>query len=93
MTRSGFLRALLALLAMPMAPSAAAKDSWPARNAKHSVSSPSSMAPRLPWPRPTLRSSATEPGTQKACRPMPMAAAASDAVLQPFFTAMAQPRV
>ena len=37
MTRRGFLRTLLALRAMPMAPSAAAKDSWPARNAKHSV--------------------------------------------------------
>ena len=73
MTRRGSLRALLALRTMPMAPSAAAKDSWPARKAKHLVSSDSSMAPRLPWPRPTLRSSATEPAMQKACRPTPMA--------------------
>ena len=35
MTRRGFLRALLAFLTMPMAPSAAAKDSWPARKQKH----------------------------------------------------------
>ena len=34
MTRRGFLRTLLALRAMPMAPSAAAKDSWPARKAE-----------------------------------------------------------
>ena len=34
MTRRGVLRTLLALRAMPMAPSAAAKDSWPARNAE-----------------------------------------------------------
>ena len=92
MTRSGFLRALLALSAMPMAPSAAAKDSWPARNAKHSVSSPRSMAPRSPWPLPTLRSSATEPGTQKAWRPSPIMAAASEALLAPFLMAMAQPQ-
>ena len=39
MTRRGSLRALLAFLTMPMAPSAAAKDSWPARKAKHLVSS------------------------------------------------------
>ena len=32
--RRGSLRALLALRTMPMAPSAAAKDSWPARKAK-----------------------------------------------------------
>ena len=38
-----------------MAPSAAAKLSWPARKAKHLVFSLSSMAPRLPWPRPTAR--------------------------------------
>ena len=55
---------------MPMAPSAAAKDSCPARKQKHFVSSRSSIAPRLPWPRPTLRLSATEPGMQKACRPI-----------------------
>ena len=61
-TRRGSLRTLLAVRAMPIAPSAAAKDSWPARKAKQWVSSCSSMAPRLPWPRPTLRCSATEPG-------------------------------
>ena len=76
-----------------MAPSAAAKDSWPARNAKHSVSSERSMAPRLPWPRPTLRSSATEPGTVKAWMPSPMMEAASEASLAPFLMARAQPRV
>ena len=38
-TRRGSLRTLLAVRAMPMAPSAAAKDSCPARNAKHWVSS------------------------------------------------------
>ena len=48
------MRALLAFRARPIAPSAAAKDSWPARKAKHSVSSESSIAPRLPWPRPTF---------------------------------------
>ena len=34
MTRRGFLRTLLAVFAMPIAPSAAAKDSWPARKQK-----------------------------------------------------------
>ena len=34
MTRRGSLRTLLAVRAMPMAPSAAAKDSWPARKAE-----------------------------------------------------------
>ena len=53
----------------------------------------SSMAPRLPWPRPTWRCSATEPGMQKACRPSPMASAASAAVFTPFFKAMAAPSV
>ncbi len=38
-----------------------------------SISSDRSIAPRLPWPRPTLRSSATEPSMQKDCRPTPMA--------------------
>ena len=70
-TRRGSLRALLALRARPMAPSAAANDSCPARNAKHFVSSRSSMLARLPCPMPTLRSSATDPGMQKACRPSP----------------------
>ena len=73
--RRGSLRARFAVRAMPIAPSAAAKDSWPARKAKHFVSSRRSIAPRLPWPRPTLRFSATEPGMQNACRPMPIASA------------------
>jgi len=34
---------------------------------KHLVSSRSNIAARLPWPIPTLRSSATEPGIQNAC--------------------------
>ena len=78
---------------MPMAPSAAAKLSWPARKAKHLVSSRRSMAPRLPWPRPTARCSATEPGMVKASRPSPMAAAQSAALFRPRFTAMAVPSV
>ena len=93
MTFRGSLRTLLAVRAMPIAPSAAAKLSWPARKAKHLVSSCSRRAPRLPWPRPTLRCSATEPGMQNACRPIPMAAAASEAVVTPFFSATATPRV
>ena len=92
-TLRGFLRTLLAVLAMPIAPSAAAKDSCPARKQKQFVSSLRSIAPKLPWPRPTLRWSATEPGMQKAWRPMPMFSAASAAVLQPFLRAMAEPRV
>lgn len=92
-TRRGSLRTLLAVRAMPIAPSAAAKDSWPARKAKQWVSSCSSMAPRLPWPRPTLRCSATEPGMVKASRPSPMAAAQSAALFRPRLTAMAVPRV
>ena len=38
-TRRGFFLALLAVLAIPIAPSAAAKDSCPARKQKQSVSS------------------------------------------------------
>ena len=38
-----------------------------------------------------LRSSATEPGMQNACRPSPMASAASAAFLHPFLMAMAAP--
>jgi len=93
MTRRGVLRTLFAVRAMPMAPSAAAKDSWPARKAKQVVSSLSRRAPRLPWPRPTWRCSATEPGMVKASRPSPMAAAHSAASVRPRFTAMAVPRV
>jgi len=93
MTRRGCWRALLALRARPMAPSAAAKDSWPARKAKHLVSSLSSMEARLPWPMPTLRSSATEPGMQKHCMPSPSEVAISTAFFCPFLSAMAAPRM
>ncbi len=62
MTRRGTFLTLLALLAIPMAPSAAANDSWPARKAKHFVSSDKSIDPRFPWPIPTFLSSATDPG-------------------------------
>ena len=48
------------------APSAAAKDSCPARKQKHSVSSSSNILPRLPCPIPTFLWSATEPGIQNA---------------------------
>ena len=84
MTRSGSLRALLALRA---------KDSCPAKKQKHLVSSRSSIAPRLPCPKPTWRCSATEPGTQKACRPTPIISLASAALFTPFFSASAVPRV
>ena len=70
-TRSGSLRALLALRAIPIAPSAAAKLSCPAKNAKHFVLSSNNIAAKLPCPRPTLRSSATDPGIQNACNPSP----------------------
>ena len=50
---------------------------------KHLVSSWSNRAPKLPWPRPTLRFSATEPGMQNACKPMPIDSAASAAEAQP----------
>ena len=93
MTRRFVLRTLFALRAILIAPSAAANDSWPARNAKHSVASSSSIAPRLPWPRPTLRFSATEPGMQNAWRPTPISAAASFAFAQPFLIAIAAPTV
>ena len=36
---------------------------------------------------------ATEPGIQNACKPSPIAAAASDAFLQPFLIAIAAPTV
>ena len=93
MTRRGSLRARLALLAMPIAPSAAAKDSCPARKQKHFVSSGSSMAARLPCPRPTLRSSATEPGMQKVWRPSPRDFATATALDSPFLMAIAAPSV
>ena len=91
MIRRGFLRTLFAISAILIAPSAAAKDSCPARNAKHSVSSRSRRTAKLPCPIPTLRSSATEPGMQNACKPIPIASAASAAFLQPFLIAIAEP--
>ena len=84
---------MLAFLAIPIAPSAAAKDSWPAKKQKQSVSSLRSIAARLPWPKPTFLVSPTEPGTAKACKPKPIASAASAAVLIPFLIAIAQPKV
>ena len=78
---------------MPIAPSAAAKDSWPARKQKHLVSSLKSIPPKFPWPCPTLLCSATEPGTQNACKPIPIASAAASALVMPFFSATAQPSV
>ena len=96
-TRRGCLRTLLAFSAILIAPSAAAKDSCPARKQKHSVSSESSILPRFPCPRPTLRFSATEPGMQKLCKPIPMLAAAVAADLSPVlsasFSAIAAPTV
>ena len=90
--RGSFLT-LLAFIAIPIAPSAAAKDSWPAKNAKHFVSSLSNIAPKLPCPIPTFLFSATEPGTQKLCNPIPIASAASAAFVHPFLIAIAQPTV
>ena len=92
-TLNGSFLTLLAFSAILIAPSAAAKDSWPAKNAKHLVSSLKSIAPKLPCPKPTFLSSATEPGIQKACNPSPIAAAASAAFVQPFFIAIAAPKV
>ena len=48
--------------------------------------------PKLPCPKPTFLSSATEPGIQKACNPSPIASAASAAFVQPFFIAIAAPK-
>ena len=93
MTLSGVFLTLFAVLAMPIAPSAAANDSCPARNAKHLVLSLRSIAARLPCPRPTLRCSATEPGMQKDWSPSPIASAASAAFTQFFLIAIAQPTV
>ena len=49
------------------------------------------MAARLPWPKPTLRSAATDPGIQNDCKPSPIASAASAAFLHPFLIAIAAP--
>ena len=93
MTCRGSLRTLFAVRAMPMAPSAAAKDSCPAKKQKHLVSSLSNIAPRFPCPRPTFLFCATDPGMQNACKPIPMASAASDAVFTPLVSAIATPSV
>lgn len=81
-TRSG-RSALLAFFAIPIAPSAAAKLSCPARNAKHFVSSFRSIAARLPCPIPTLRSSATLPGIQKDWRPSPVTSRYPELICRP----------
>ena len=65
-TLNGFVLTLLADFAIPIAPSAAAKDSCPAKNAKHFVSSDNSIDAKLPCPKPTFLVSATDPGTQNA---------------------------
>ena len=93
MQRSGLSAGLdlLAIWAILMAPSAAAKLSWPARNAKHLVSGESRRAANLPCPIPTLRSSATDPGMQNDWSPSPMYSAASTASLAFSFNAMAVP--
>ena len=92
-TLRGVWRTLSAFLAIPMAPSAAAKDSWPAKKQKHLVASFKSIAAKLPCPKPTWRCSATLPGMQKVWRPSPTAAAASEAFWQFFLRAIPAPRV
>ena len=92
-TLKGCLRTLLAFNAILIAPSAAANDSWPAKKAKHWVSSSRSLEPKLPWPKPTLRSSATDPGIQNDCKPIPIVLAASAALTSPFLIAIAAPTV
>ena len=84
---------MLAFSAIFIAPSAAAKDSCPAKNAKHLVSSSSNIEPKLPCPKPTFLLSATEPGIQNACKPSPIAVAASAALLHSFLIAIAAPKV
>ena len=84
---------MLAELAIPIAPSAAAKDSCPAKKAKHSVSSDNNIAPKFPCPSPTFLSSATLPGMQNDCRPSPIFSAASFAVFTFDLIARAAPTV
>ena len=92
-TLNGSFLTLFADFAIPIAPSAAAKLSCPAKNAKHFVSSDNSIDAKFPCPNPTFLSSATEPGIQNACNPSPIAFAASDALLHPFLIAIAAPNV
>ena len=84
---------MFALFAIPIAPSAAAKLSCPAKNAKHSVSSDKSIAPKFPCPNPTFLSSATDPGIQNDCNPSPKTFAISEAFFNPLFIATAAPTV
>ena len=65
-TLNGVFLTLFAEFAIPIAPSAAAKLSCPAKNAKHFVSSDYSIEAKFPCPNPTFLSSATDPGIQKA---------------------------
>ena len=92
-TLNGLVLTLLAFSAILIAPSAAAKDSCPAKKAKHSVPSSNNMEPKLPCPKPTLRSSATDPGIQNDCKPTPIVFAASTALTSPFLIAIAAPTV
>ena len=84
---------MFADFAIPIAPSAAAKLSCPAKNAKHFVSSDNNIEAKLPCPNPTFLSSATDPGIQNACNPSPIDFAASAAFLSPFLMAIAAPKV
>ena len=75
MTRRGVLRTLFAVRAMPMAPSAAAKDSWPARKAKQvGLLAPAAWRPDCRGPDRPDAAQRRNRGWQKACRPSPMAA-------------------
>ena len=76
-TLNGSFLTLFADFAIPIAPSAAAKLSCPAKKAKHFVSSDNNIDAKFPCPNPTFLSSATEPGIQNACKPSPIAFAAS----------------
>ena len=74
-------------------PSAAAKDSCPARKQKHLVSSPQEHGPQVAVAQAHLALFCHRAGMQNACNPMPMASAALSAAAAPFFIAMAAPRV
>ena len=94
MTRSGVLRTLLALRAMPMAPSAAAKDSWPARKAKHLVSSSQQHRAQVAVAETNLALVSDGAGDAEGLQAhRRCASAASAAVFTPFFRAMAAPSV
>ena len=77
-TLNGLVLTLLAFSAILIAPSAAAKDSCPAKKDKtFQYPSSNNIEPKLPCPKPTLRSSATDPGIQNDCKPTPIVFAAS----------------